>query len=109
MAARLKNLDRDTPMLMPPDLRDWVRRDHIVNFIIDAVDRKRLTEDPLVCFFRQGNIVTHLTGGDDVFSGSLSPSWHCADFSMPWASILWPSGWSWLAGQRKLRADILPG
>lgn len=39
MAARLKNLDRDTPMLMPPDLRDWVRPDHIVRFIIDAVDQ----------------------------------------------------------------------
>ena len=39
MAARLKNLDRDTPMLMPPDLRDWVRGDHIVHFIIDAVDQ----------------------------------------------------------------------
>ena len=39
MTARIKTLDRDTPMLMPPDLRDWVRPDHIVHFIIDAVDR----------------------------------------------------------------------
>lgn len=39
MATRLKNLDRDTPMLLPPDLRDWVREDHIVHFLIDAVDR----------------------------------------------------------------------
>ena len=39
MATRLKNLDRDTPMLLPPDLRNWVRHDHIVHFIIDAVDR----------------------------------------------------------------------
>lgn len=39
MAARLKTLDRETPMLMPPDLRDWVRDDHIVHFIIDAVDQ----------------------------------------------------------------------
>ena len=39
MAARLKNLDRDTPMLLPPDLRDWVPGNHIVHFIIDAVDR----------------------------------------------------------------------
>lgn len=38
MAARLKHLDRSTPMLMPPDMRDWVRDDHIVHFIIDAVD-----------------------------------------------------------------------
>jgi transposase len=39
MATRLKNLDRDTPMLLPPDLRDWMRDDHIVHFLIDAVDR----------------------------------------------------------------------
>jgi len=25
-------------MLLPPDLRDWIRSDHIVHFIIDAVD-----------------------------------------------------------------------
>jgi transposase len=39
MATRLKNLDRDTPMLLPPDLRDWVPDNHIVHFLIDAVDR----------------------------------------------------------------------
>jgi transposase len=39
MAARLKNLDRNTPMLLPPDLRDWIPDNHIVHFLIDAVDR----------------------------------------------------------------------
>jgi len=39
MATRLKNLDRNTPMLLPPDLRDWMRDDHIVHFLIDAVDK----------------------------------------------------------------------
>lgn len=39
MATRLKNLDRDTPMLLPPDLRDWVPDNHIVHFLIDAVNR----------------------------------------------------------------------
>lgn len=39
MATRLKNLDRDTPMLLPPDLRDWIPQKHIVHFLIDAVDR----------------------------------------------------------------------
>ncbi len=24
MARKLKHLDRDTPMLLPPDLRDWL-------------------------------------------------------------------------------------
>lgn len=39
MATRLKNLDRDTPMLLPPDLRDWMPENHIAHFLIDAVDR----------------------------------------------------------------------
>lgn len=39
MATRLKNLDRDTPMLLPPDLRDWIPNNHIVHFLVDAVDR----------------------------------------------------------------------
>jgi hypothetical protein len=37
MAAHFINIDRDTPLLLPPDLRDWVERDHLVHFIIDAV------------------------------------------------------------------------
>ena len=39
MATRLKNLDRNTPLLLPPDLRDWIPGTHIVHFLIDAVDR----------------------------------------------------------------------
>ena len=38
MAARFITIDRDTPLLLPPDLRDWVPADHLVHFIIDAVD-----------------------------------------------------------------------
>lgn len=38
MAARIKTVDRDTPMLFPPDLRDWIPYDHIVHFLIDAVN-----------------------------------------------------------------------
>jgi transposase len=37
MAARFKTIDHDTPMLLPPDLRDWVPSNHIVHFIMDAV------------------------------------------------------------------------
>ncbi len=36
MAARFVNVDRNTPMLLPPDLRDWVPEDHIVHFIAQA-------------------------------------------------------------------------
>lgn len=35
--ARLVNIDHDTPLLLPPDLRDWVPPDHLVHFIMDAV------------------------------------------------------------------------
>ena len=37
MSVRLKTIDRDTPMLMPVDMRDWIPEEHMVNFIIDAI------------------------------------------------------------------------
>ena len=37
MSARFVNIDRDTPLLFPEDLRKWVPENHIVHFIIDAV------------------------------------------------------------------------
>jgi transposase len=37
MSARFVNIDHDTPMLLPPDLRDWVSPNHMVHFIMDAV------------------------------------------------------------------------
>ena len=37
MAARFVLFDHDTPLLMPPDLREWVPKDHLVHFIMDAV------------------------------------------------------------------------
>ncbi len=39
MAARFVNLDRQTPMFLPCDLREWVPDGHIVHFILDAVDQ----------------------------------------------------------------------
>lgn len=39
MAARFVNLDRLTPMFLPCDLRDWVPADHIVHFILEAVEQ----------------------------------------------------------------------
>ena len=38
MGARLVNVDRETPMLLPVDLRDWVRQDDIVHFVLEAVE-----------------------------------------------------------------------
>ncbi len=37
MSTRFVTLDRDTPMLLPVDLRDWLAPDHIVHFILDSV------------------------------------------------------------------------
>src|SRR5713226_8917461 len=37
MATRFVSIDRDTPLLLPPNLRDWVPADHLVHFILDAV------------------------------------------------------------------------
>lgn len=36
--AKFVNIDRDTPLLVPPDLRDWVAKDHLVHFVIDAME-----------------------------------------------------------------------
>lgn len=38
MASRFVNIDRDTVLLMPPDMREWVPKNHLSHFIIDAVD-----------------------------------------------------------------------
>ena len=42
----LVQVDRQTPFLMPQDLRDWLPKNHIVHFIIDAVE----TVSPKVSF-----------------------------------------------------------
>jgi transposase len=36
MSTRLINIDRNTPTLLPPDLRDWVKDDDLVHFIADV-------------------------------------------------------------------------
>ena len=38
MAARFVNVDRQTPMLLPPDLREWVPQDDMVHFVIEAIE-----------------------------------------------------------------------
>ncbi len=43
MAERLVNVDRDTPMLLPPDLRQWVPEDDLVHFVINAVETMNLS------------------------------------------------------------------
>jgi len=38
MSTRFVRVDRDTPMLLPVDLREWLPADHIVHFILEAVE-----------------------------------------------------------------------
>lgn len=39
MSAQIRPVHRDMPMLLPPDLRDWVPEDDMVHFIIEAIAR----------------------------------------------------------------------
>ncbi len=38
MAAKFVSIDHDSPLLLPPDLRDWLPSDHMVHFVMDAVN-----------------------------------------------------------------------
>ena len=61
MPHRFKNADRATPLLLPPDLRDWVAEDDLVHFVIQAVERL-----PLSTF-----AVNHKGCGDEQYSPHL--------------------------------------
>ena len=43
MPARFVNIDRDTPLLLPPDLRQWIPPDHLAHYILDAIEHLPLT------------------------------------------------------------------
>ena len=34
MSTRFVNIDRETPMLLPVDLREWVRGDDLAHFVL---------------------------------------------------------------------------
>ena len=38
MAQNFLTCDRDQPMLLPPDLREWLPADHLAWFVIEAID-----------------------------------------------------------------------
>jgi transposase len=44
MATRFVSVDHDTPLLLPPNLREWVRDDHLVHFVLDAVAALNLSQ-----------------------------------------------------------------
>ena len=60
MAQRLKNIDRNTAMLLPPDLRDWVAEDDLVHFVIAAVERLPLSHFALNLAFERGLLGSRL-------------------------------------------------
>jgi len=43
MAQRFKTIDRNTPLLLPPDLRDWVAQDDLLHFVIHAAEQLPLS------------------------------------------------------------------
>ena len=42
MGARFVRVDHDTQLLLPPDMRQWVPKDHLVHFIMDGVEQLEL-------------------------------------------------------------------
>lgn len=38
MSTRFRSINRDTPMLLPPDLRDWVATDDPVHFVLEVIN-----------------------------------------------------------------------
>jgi hypothetical protein len=39
MSTHFVTVDRDSPMLLPSDLREWVPSNHLVHFLIEAVEQ----------------------------------------------------------------------
>ena len=44
MPARFVNINRETPLLLAPNLRDWVPANHLCLFILDAVEELDLRQ-----------------------------------------------------------------
>lgn len=43
--------DRDPPLLLPPDLRDWLPEDHLAWFVVEAIEE--LDTKPFYTAYRQ--------------------------------------------------------
>jgi len=43
MSSRFVSIDRNQPLLLPPDLRDWIPEDDLVHFVIVAVEGMSLS------------------------------------------------------------------
>ncbi len=51
MPQNFLSCDRDQPLLLPPDLRDWLDEDHLAWFVIEALDELDL--EPFYASYRQ--------------------------------------------------------
>jgi len=50
MAQNFLSCDRDQPLLLPPDLRDWLDEDHLAWFVIEAIEELDL--EPFYASYR---------------------------------------------------------
>jgi len=44
MGARYINVDRDTPMLLPCDMKEWVESTDLVHFVVEALSEVQLPD-----------------------------------------------------------------
>ena len=51
MPQNFLTCDRDQPLLLPPDLRDWLPEDHLAWFVIEAIEELDL--EPFYASYRQ--------------------------------------------------------
>jgi transposase len=51
MPQNFLSCDRDQPLLLPPDLRDWLPEDHLAWFVIEAIEELEL--EPFYAAYRQ--------------------------------------------------------
>ena len=43
MAQRLREIDRDTPMLLPPSIQEWIEDDHPAKLIVEMINHVDLS------------------------------------------------------------------
>ncbi|MCY4372231.1 MAG: IS1182 family transposase [Spirochaetaceae bacterium] len=46
MSAEFRTIDRDTPMLMPASIQEWLPEQHLARFVVEVVDQLDLSELP---------------------------------------------------------------
>ena len=64
MSERFVNIDRETPMLFPVDMREWLPDDHLARFVIDAIGHIGVT----------GFKVNHRGTGDEQYPPEMMPA-----------------------------------